>query len=369
MKNTPRKQLELPDPAGRIWRYLRAALRGEITKRIPDFRQWALTGGTVLAAQWKHRESTDIDLKVPPRTGLVQLNPKYDATFDEAMKRLGGGTPRHSDRQIVIPLFGSKVDLFEGAPSPTRGHTLVEVDGIPEIVLSNTQILCGKLMGRGLGSPTRDLFDIAIAAQTDPVSLEAAVNCIPEDTWRETIARWHESREYHADEAEHVLKNVGEQWTHVASDPAMFALERSSEARYETVIIRWRNNVLEATTKCPGKEPRSRSIDATSREATINDLERHGLNGYLEHATGNAKRILDRIEKERNREGNRVIYATMAAASHGLPAGVHIDHKQEQSDRKTSHQNPTPPKAPGSAKDALRQHLQNQAPPEHKHSR
>ena len=313
------KRLRLPDPAGRLWTYMRDELRREIARRIPDFGGWTLTGGTILAAQWRHRRSTDIDLKVPPRTGLRLLDPRYDPTFDEAMKRLGTGAPIHTDRQIVIPVFDGKIDILEGPSTPETGHEPVEIDNGTETVLSNAQILTGKLAGRGLESPTRDLFDVAVAADLDREALEVAVNCIPEDTWRETVARWRETAPYHADQADLALKDVSERWNRIAADPAAAAAARGTDARYERVIIQWRDDVLEVVTKCPGRDPRTRRIDATDGGTATAELKRHGIEAYLDHAERKPEKILERIEKARDGHGHRVIHATLAPAGGGPP--------------------------------------------------
>lgn len=91
----------LPEPTGRMWTRLRDPLADAIRERIHDFAGWRLSGGTILAIQWEHRESTDIDLKCGPKTGLALLNPRRDPTFDEQMRRLGCGGARQTLRRIA----------------------------------------------------------------------------------------------------------------------------------------------------------------------------------------------------------------------------------------------------------------------------
>ena len=130
---------------------MRTAVDEAIRKRITDFSGWKLSGGTILAAQWHHRKSTDVDLKVVAKTGLAILDPRYDPSFDQEMKELGAGQPIHRQDQIIIPVGELKMNIFEGTPTPGVGEERIEVNGEPEIVLSNAQILTGKLAGRGLG--------------------------------------------------------------------------------------------------------------------------------------------------------------------------------------------------------------------------
>ena len=292
----------LPEPAGGVWRHASRELLRQLTNRIPDFDGWKLAGGTILAAQWEHRESTDIDLKVAPKTGLARLDPRYDPGFDDAMERLGAARPIHRKDQIIIPFSTGKIDIFEGATRPRIGHRTACIDGHSEDVLSNAQILAGKLLGRGLESPTRDLFDIAVAAETDSTALEIAINCLGEGTWRETTVRWEETAPHHAAAARTVLRNIPARWESVADDPAGAAIERAARARYDKVTIRWSDGRLEVETKCPEQQPRVRILRAKNRRSIANDLERYGINAYLDVATWTrSSRILDEIESADDR--------------------------------------------------------------------
>ena len=73
-----------------------------------------------------------------------------------------------------------------------------------------SQILSGKLAGRGLESPTRDLYDVAVAAELDPCALEAAVNTVADATWQETTTGWQETATMHAALASDALRGVPE---------------------------------------------------------------------------------------------------------------------------------------------------------------
>lgn len=255
----------------------------------------------MLATQWQHRESTDIDLKLDPKSGLMLLNPRYDPSFDEKMVALGCERPLHQKDQIIIPVGKEgKIDLFEGPTVPGKGHYAAEVQGHDEQVLSNAQILAGKVIGRGFESPTRDVYDLAIAAETDPVALEIAINCIPEATWQETLVRWREAAPSHARAAKEQLRNVPPQWEHVAEDPASAAIERGKGRRYTRLTIEWNNGQLEIKTECADQRERLRRIDTVTREGIADELERCGVNEYLNSRTGGgAETILNRIAAAR----------------------------------------------------------------------
>ena len=295
----------LPEPAGPMWARMRKHLSDAIKKRIPEFEGWKLSGGTVLAAQWKHRESTDIDLVVDVKAGLALLNPRYDPSFEKMMIALGCRRPIHRQDQVIIPVGDGKVDLFAARSVPEEGHYRARVQGEVEEVMSNAQILAGKIIGRGFESPTRDVYDVAVAAETDPDALEIAINCIPEGTWEETIARWREAAPTHAMRAKKRLRSVPAQWQEIAEDPARAAINRASKRRYARVGIEWKNGNLEVTTECEDGRERKWRIETDNTRDITDELERHGVNGYLNsRANGEAERTLRKIiETRRPKKG------------------------------------------------------------------
>ena len=323
---------KLPEPAATTWRRLRHGLKRAIQSRIPEFAGWKLSGGTILAAQWGHRESTDIDLRIPPKSGLRRLEPRYDPGFNREMAALGAGEPSHRENQIIIPAGEGKIDLFEADSTPGEGEYSATIHGIDEIVLSNAQILAGKLIGRGFESPSRDLFDIAVAADTDPQALEVAVNCISEPTWQETRVRWRENAAMHVARAREGLRGVAERWADVAADPADAAIQRATKARYSVVRIQWWADELTATTECAGGACRRHRIPTGGQAAVRRELERLGLNAYLD-ATGttSARAVAQDIERMRT-TGAGTVYESSAGgsaaqapvrAASGMPAKAH----------------------------------------------
>ncbi len=186
-------RLTLPEPARGLWAAARDVLHRIEPEDLyePVVIPPHLGGGTVLAARWRHRASTDIDVILPHRTTLADLlqdNPK------NIVDRLGGQpdpsrTPareRHSaDR---------KIDLAAIEPRPRLGHTEMLVDGRADLVLSNTQILRGKLERTQEMMP-RDIFDIATAAREDPAARASALNMLPEARVSAITWSWHGARD------------------------------------------------------------------------------------------------------------------------------------------------------------------------------
>ncbi len=165
------ERLTLPTTGGRLWE----AVRGPIANALNGLHgapyECRLGGGTALAARWRHRDSFDIDLTVATRANLRSL----PDDFEEAMRRLGG-EPEYLVGRWVVTFDIGQVDLAALDPCPSRGQETAMVDGEPMTVLSNAQILHGKLE-RASRSPVRDVFDVIVAGERDPDALAIAINC------------------------------------------------------------------------------------------------------------------------------------------------------------------------------------------------
>lgn len=70
-----REVLHLPEPAGTLLHSAFETLDGALTGIVPRGQRWRLGGGTVLAARWGHRKSTDIDIFLPGNSGITALEP------------------------------------------------------------------------------------------------------------------------------------------------------------------------------------------------------------------------------------------------------------------------------------------------------
>lgn len=186
-------ELTLPQPAADLWAAARDVLHqvephADYEAPIPPH----LGGGTILAARWHHRASTDVDVIFPRRGSLTDLL-QDDAR--NIVDRLGG-KPRKlmGQRHVTVIFPAGSIDITAIDPRPDIGHKETLVDGRAELVLNNTQILRGKLE-RTQEMMARDLFDIATAAREDPAALASALNMLPEDRATAITWSWHEGRE------------------------------------------------------------------------------------------------------------------------------------------------------------------------------
>lgn len=165
------ERLTLPTTGGRLWRTVRDPIANALNGLHGAPYECRLGGGTALAARWRHRDSFDIDLTVATRVNLRSL----PDDFEETMRRMGG-KPEYLVGRWVVTFDIGQVDLTALDPCPSRGQETAMVDGEPMIVLSNAQILHGKLE-RASRSPVRDVFDVIVAGRRDPDALAIAVNC------------------------------------------------------------------------------------------------------------------------------------------------------------------------------------------------
>ena len=165
--DAPEETLELPEPARSLFRKTRSALETHVSPYAADGEGYKLGGGTILAARWRHRRSNDIDVLLHPDSKTSHFEAELGKALEEA-----GGAPLGWGEWSRIEFGESHLDLLKGEPTPAVGHKPASIDGRPVTVLTNVQILNGKLAYRALDAPTRDVYDIAVCGIEDPESLE-----------------------------------------------------------------------------------------------------------------------------------------------------------------------------------------------------
>ncbi len=181
------ENLTLPQPAAGLWAAKRSIVHAippeTFGRSIPPH----LGGGTILAARWKHRISTDIDVLLPGRNTLIDLLQENDRNI---VNQLGGTPEAVAAGRVKIAFERGFLDISTFRPDPPYGHAVAIVDGKLENVLSSHQILCGKLK-RVDQLLVRDVFDVLTAADEDPVALAAAAGMVSkqraaaiESAWR-----------------------------------------------------------------------------------------------------------------------------------------------------------------------------------------
>ena len=113
-------ELTITGEVGERWTLTRHAIDRALHELDPDV-EYRLGGGTVLAAQWKHRKSYDIDLQVSP----VELQRLETSEFDwlkQAVKDWGATTKLYDRAALYEIAFGDGLRHSRptGAVSTTR---------------------------------------------------------------------------------------------------------------------------------------------------------------------------------------------------------------------------------------------------------
>lgn len=299
--------MELPEPARTAWRRCADAINEHLCKHLDGFPGWKVHGGTILAARWAHRESTDIDLLIPAKSGVEYIkstnNPGAAVELATEMARLGAtGINEKRRSQIIIELKESRIDIFESDPPMRYGFAAERVGHRTERVMSNAQIIAGK-MSRGGGNPVRDLFDIAVAAEVDGRSLETAVNGWSEETMKTVADRWSESAGQYRRDAEQNLKGVPREWERIKADPAAAAIAATADRMYRKAELHVSKDAAAWRTTCRDGREREAGFELTEASKLDRWLHETGIERYIE-GTGDpavlkaAREARERVEDD-----------------------------------------------------------------------
>ncbi len=282
-----REHLTLPDPARKLWLGTRDLIRSALQTLPNGPHGYRIGGGTVLAARWKHRRSFDIDLTVGENTPLYRLQRLYGGDFEPTLED-AGGRARFDERlnKYKMEFPAGDIDLWARDPILKAGHEKGVIDAREETVLSNAQILRGKLE-RAEENLVRDVYDVITAADHDPDALAVAVNAIPRDAANIVAACWYRASPALAtaeDQLAGVRKNaLGDTRTLGARAATVI-----QEALYDELSIRTGNRrvISNATT---GKG-RTRTFEVELHRLD-HDFEAYGLNAHLDKKGPGAEAI------------------------------------------------------------------------------
>ena len=136
-----------------------------------------LGGGTVLAARWGHRHSTDVDLSLGWDAFHKRLFERRHAFADE-VRALSPAFVQILEAGCLIGLREAEVSLTVARDATGQPLSGDRVEGSRVPVESTAEILARKLrlrmLGQGLYLP-RDMYDIAVARERDPAALATAL--------------------------------------------------------------------------------------------------------------------------------------------------------------------------------------------------
>ena len=235
-----------------------------------------LGGGTVLAARWKHRSSSDLDLLLPDRQNLKDTGPGGRRDLARAT---GGQHKEIRPTQVKVTFPEGELDLAVIEPQLPGLETRTDVDGQDVIVLANAQILRGKCF-RTDKAVTRDAFDIAVAREADPRSLEIAVNSLSARDARFVRHNLITTNDAMVKETkEGAVAGVAPEYRKHLDDVGIAAAEALDAHRYTRVRILATERGIRLETRTDGR-PTLRREDYEGRDGTRALLE-SGIEAYL----------------------------------------------------------------------------------------
>ncbi len=237
-----REVLRLPESARTLLHTTFETLDGALGEIVPEGRRWCLGGGTVLAARWTHRKSTDVDIFLPANSRIAALDPRWNPRFTNAMNALGASRGEVQDRSLKFSFPEGRIEITQLDPIPNMPLEPAVVDGQDMTVYGSNQILTGKLYGRGKRLPPRDIFDIAVARHEDPSALRAAVNYLDSNLHAEILHTIRMDAKVYAEDAAEAIIEPAERWTHLLHEGADRAMEALELARYRRIDIRYAAN-------------------------------------------------------------------------------------------------------------------------------
>lgn len=165
--------MTLPEPARTLWLAARDALADGLRRSEQEEPAYALGGGTILAARWRHRRSFDIDVIVPPETQLAERR----NSLEESFQRLHAEVVIHErlNKARITPTGNQGViDVWAREPMLGKAVLNEDVEGRRERTLTTAQILRGKVE-RAAMQLARDAYDVLTASRNDAPALEAAI--------------------------------------------------------------------------------------------------------------------------------------------------------------------------------------------------
>ena len=237
-----REVLHLPEPARTLLRTTFESIDAALAGILPDGQKWHLGGGTVLAARWAHRKSTDVDIFLPANSGIAALDPRWNPQFTSEMHTLGASRVEVRDQSFKFSFPTGRIEITQLNPIPNLPPELALVDGRNMSVYDNSQILTGKLYGRGKRLPPRDIFDLAVARHEDPSALRTAVNFLDGHLLAEVLHTIRMEADVYAEDAPNTIIEPTQRWSHLLHEGADRAIEAIELATFRKVDIRYAVN-------------------------------------------------------------------------------------------------------------------------------
>lgn len=297
--------LQLPEPARELWLRTRAIINEELRRIQGGDARYAIGGGTILAARWRHRESSDVDIIVDPATPLHRANDPSQSDFNRRMKEVGGNAAYSPELDKFKIAFegGRDIDIWARRPIFGSADKRERVEDREESVLSTAQILRGKLE-RAEMNVVRDVYDVVRAAGYEPESLEDAVNAIPRALAERIAWCWYHASPMLREDARTRLRGTrdgGDDYRTLGGTAAGAV----HGALYDALEIRAGDGRITVAMQTAAGARRSRQV--TPEEADEH-FEDHGLNAHLSNKGPGADDLRECAKAQARQREDCLIY-------------------------------------------------------------
>jgi Nucleotidyl transferase AbiEii toxin, Type IV TA system len=146
----------------RLFRVARGLIR-QVNAKATIIDNWSFGGGTAMMLQIHHRESRDVDLFLQDPQLLPFLDPRtHDFEFEIRPSGCDGDGARFL--KIAFENIG-EIDFIVSLPKTSKPTTSHEIEGERVQLETVPEIICKKIVQRGLSVRPRDIFDIAAAGE------------------------------------------------------------------------------------------------------------------------------------------------------------------------------------------------------------
>lgn len=133
---------------------------------------WTFGGGTVLMFRYDHRASKDIDIFVPDPQYLGYLTPR----LSEVAAEMTSSYVEDASSFVKLRFPEGEIDFVASANLLQDAWEWWTIDGYPVRVERPAEIIAKKMYHRGGAATARDLFDLCLVIDRDPVELRSAAD-------------------------------------------------------------------------------------------------------------------------------------------------------------------------------------------------
>ncbi len=303
------RKVVLPPPANGIWPAA-IAITAELIGvcRTLEGDDWYLGGGTMLAADWQHRTSTDIDILIAPGLSMNALPDAAARRIEKLIDQTHGETIRSPDQKLSVrfPNRG-KVDIFSSGRQLPGLEEAIDIDGRPGRRLSDAQIFAGKFrraVERHVAA--RDLFDMCYAAETWRTGLTQALNTIPETDLNRITTFWRSAEPKIREEAQTKLTGVNEQERIRPSQLVEKTIRQLEKHRYAEIrITAAKDRAVVQTLTAGGRA----DVYESARENIERDFVARGITRHLAQHNIGARDAIERTrDKSRNASSDETVF-------------------------------------------------------------